>query len=174
MFNLEFLILLLTGTHLVTPFLDNFMLTSVDGVNYYGEVHQSKWNCWIHTIGMPFTFYGISCWFPVLLGLSRKNRNKLQYYIWTLYFTHYISIDFLQGIFCSLFYLLPMVFAYDKTFYEKNKWNLFKHGLIYSFISLFCQEILGHYIGGDDPSRFEAIPNAIMYATYFSTKHIFC
>ena len=62
MFDLEFLTLILTGTYLVTPFLDMFMLTGVEGVDYYAEVHLSKWNCWIHTFGMPFTFYGISCW----------------------------------------------------------------------------------------------------------------
>lgn len=173
MFNLEFLTLILTGTYLVTPFLDMFMLTGDDGVGYYGEVHQSKWNCWVHTIGMPFTFYGISCWVPALLNLSRENRNKLQYYIWTMYFTHYISIDFWQGILCSLYYLLPMAFAHETTYYEKSNWNLFKHGFIYSFISLSCQELFGHYMGGDDPSRFEAIPNAVMYATYFSTNHFF-
>ena len=68
-----------------------------------------------------------------------------------------------------MFYVLfcTYAFAYEKAYDEKSNWNLFKHGFICSSISLICQEIFGHYMGGDDPSRFEAIPNAVMYATYF-------
>ena len=173
MFNLEFLMLILTGTYLVTPFLDMFMLTGIEGVDYYGEVHHSKLNCWIHTIGMPFTFYGISCWVPALLNLSKKNRAKMQYYVWTVYFAHYLSIDFWQGMLCTICYFWSMLVANEKVSGNISNWNLFKHGFIVSFTALICQEIFGHYIGGDDPSRFEGVPNAVMYATYFSTNHIF-
>ena len=46
------------------------------------------------------------------------------------------------------------------------------YGFSISFIALVFQEIAGHYYGGDDPSRLEAIPNAIIYAMYFSFSHM--
>lgn len=45
------------------------MKTGLEGVNYYAEVHQSKWNSYIHTLGMPFTIYGMLLWIPALCGL---------------------------------------------------------------------------------------------------------
>ena len=45
-------------------------------------------------------------------------------------------------------------------------------GLMISTTALTIQEVFGHYLGGDIPSRVEAIPNAILYAIYFSTGHI--
>ena len=41
-----------------------------------------------------------------------------------------------------------------------------------AFTSLFIQEYIGHYLGGDIPSRIEAIPNAIVYANFFM-RHMF-
>ncbi len=38
--------------------------------------------------------------------------------------------------------------------------------------SLVIQESIGHYIGGDPPSRPEAVPNAIVYACYYSVNHL--
>ena len=36
---------------------------------------------------------------------------------------------------------------------------------------MYLQEVFGHYIGGDAPSRVEAIPNAILYAPFYSISH---
>ena len=46
-------------------------------------------------------------------------------------------------------------------------------GLSISVSALLFQEVFGHYLGGDIPSRWEAIPNAILYAKYFAVSHIF-
>ena len=37
---------------------------------------------------------------------------------------------------------------------------------------IIFQEVIGHTIGGDDQSRLEAIPNAIVYAMHYSISHI--
>ena len=66
-----------------------------------------------------------------------------------------------------------MVCASEKVSSDMGNWNMFWHGFLVSFIALGCQEFFGHYLGGDDPSRPEAVPNAIVYATLFSTWHIF-
>ena len=61
--------------------------------------------------------------------------------------------------------------TYQKTAIQ-NKRSLIKHGLSTSFYALFFQEIIGHTIGGDDQSRLEAIPNAIVYAMHYSVSHL--
>jgi hypothetical protein len=170
--EIEFLCLTI-GSLLVTPVFNLVNFTNGQaGLDYYGEVHLSSWNSWVHTIGMPFTFYGISCWFPALFGLSNKGMNRMQKYVWYLLFMHYIYIDILRGLFCALFYIVPMINAHDTVEFSKSRWDLIKHGLIYSVVALVCQEYFGHYLGGDDPSRPEAVPNAIVYATYYSTYHL--
>ena len=163
------------GYFCVTPLLDAIgMESGIEGIEYYAEVHQSKWNCWVHSFGMLFTVYGISCWVPALFQLSPENRVWMQYYVWVALFSHYMSINFLQGFFCLIWYAIPMICANEKvSSSDMGNWNMFWHGFLVSFISLACQEFFGHYLGGDDPSRPEAVPNAIAYATLFSTWHIF-
>ena len=39
------------------------------GIEYYAEAHL--YHGILDTIGMPFTFYGISCWVPALLSMMR-------------------------------------------------------------------------------------------------------
>ena len=169
----EFLFLLFGGL-LVSPALISLnMTTGTDALDYYGEVHLSSWNSWMHTIGMPFTVYGISCWFPAIFGMKPEYRNVMQKYIWTMLFVHYMGIDLLQGLFCTLFYSPVMYFAYNSAYSIKSNSKLFWHGLLISFFSLLFQEVVGHWYGGDDPSRVEGVPNAIMYATLYSTYHIF-
>ena len=56
--------------------------------------------------------------------------------------------------------------------------NWFNLPLIYNALticipSLICQEVAGHYFGGDIPSRPEGVLNAIVYAMYFSVSHLF-
>jgi len=170
--NLE-MILLTVGSIFTTPIMNICNFTNgEDGLDYYAEVHLSSWNSCVHTIGMPFTFYGISCWVPPLFNLSNKNMNKMQLYLWYLIFMHYISINFFSGLFCTLFYVYPMILAYGMVKTSSSKWLLFKHGMIYSVLALVVQEYFGHYLGGDDLSRIEAIPNAIAYSVYYSTYHL--
>ena len=152
------------------------ILTGQAGINYYAEAHLTNWNSWMHTVGMPFTFYGISCWVPALCSmlhiLSKQNKTNMQLASWYVYVLHYMSIDFKRGLFCIAFYLYPSYRAYTKTKSTKSNFRLFLHGFLISFISLAFQEIVGHYMGGDIPSRPEGVLNAILYAVLYSTYHI--
>lgn len=172
--NIRLVLPFIFGYFCVTPLLDIIGMDSgIEGIEYYAEVHQSKWNCLVHSFGMLFTVYGISCWVPALFRLSPGNRQWMQYFVWAALFSHYMSINFFQGFFCLLWYAIPMVCANERASTDIDNWNLFWHGFFVSFIALGCQEFFGHYLGGDDPSRPEAVPNAIAYATLFSTWHIF-
>ena len=70
--NLEYLLLTI-GSIFMMPIMNLCNFTNGEaGLDYYGEVHLSSWNSWVHTIGMPFTFYGISCWVPPLFNYSNN------------------------------------------------------------------------------------------------------
>ena len=57
--------------------------------------------------------------------------------------------------------------------YSFNRIVTIAYGISVAVIALTIQEVMGHWIGGDDPSRLEAIPNAIWHAGYYSVYHIF-
>ena len=169
------------GAIFIGLFLTNILnvcgiLSGEEGINYYAEAHLSTWNSWMHTIGMPFTFYGISCWVPALFNtiqlISKNGRNNMQLYIWYVCMLHYMTIDFKRGLVCLAFYLYPAYKAYMKTHATTSNFKLFLHGFIISASSLVFQEIVGHYIGGDIPSRPEGVMNAILYSVIYSTYHI--
>jgi uncharacterized membrane protein YGL010W len=168
----ESLFLIFCGALLGPVFNSIGMLNGQEALDYYAEVHQSTWNSLMHTVGMPFTFYGISCWFPALFRLSNANKNRMQECVWTVLFVHYMTIDLFRGMLCLLVYIYPAYLALERTKYTLTDWDLFKHGFMVSFCSLVFQEIVGHWMGGDDPSRVEGIPNAIFYSVFYSTYHL--
>ena len=148
-----------------------------EGVAYYGEVHQQSWNCYMHTLGMPFTIYGMQLWIPALLTNNIVDANKLQKALYLGYLTHYSLIDRTVSLFYIPFYGLPTYNAIQnyrntEVVYEKRRFYLFCYGFAMSFFALLFQEVAGHWYGGDDPSRFEAIFNAILYAKFFSISHM--
>ena len=61
--------------------------------------------------------------------------------------------------------------ARDVFFYFRI--NTAVYGFMIAAISLIIQEVFGHWLSGDPLSRLEAIPNAILYAGYFSISHMF-
>jgi len=148
------------------------MGTGLDAVNYYGEVHLSKWNSLMHTVGMPFTTYGFAVSFPALFNLPNNQAKYVQKCLLTLYFIHYLTFDPLIAIVMFFFYSFPLYFAMQTYVWTDNKKELITYGLKTSFYALFFQEVIGHTIGGDDQSRLEAIPNAIAYAMHYSVSHI--
>ena len=148
-----------------------------EGVAYYGEVHQQSWNCYMHTLGMPFTIYGMQLWIPAILTNNIVDANKLQKSLYLGYLTHYGLINTKIASIYIPFYGLPTYSAIQKykntdITFEKNRFNLFCYGFMISFLALLFQEVAGHWYGGDEPSRFEAIFNAILYAKYFSISHM--
>ena len=179
-------------------YIRNYMLTGIDGVNYYGEAHLTRWNAWMHTLGMPFTIFGMVLWIPALFRLNPYFASRLMMGMYFFYGGHYLRINIFMTAIYFLLYYYPLMegINYYSTSYTNNIVALKKksddiesltlvkkrnetfnslliRGLGISTIALLFQEIAGHYYGGDIPSRWEAIPNAILYAKYFSVHHLF-
>ncbi len=201
LFNLQSIKQALFGTwvglfsHKILPCV---MKTGVEGVNYYGEAHLTRWNAYMHTIGMPFTIYGMVQWIPALLNAPPKQAKKIMEFLYFAYGGHYLHVNPPITLFYYAMYY-PCIYYGNKHYeiqYRANKnfitnnngqntlsitrrlnsnetnWILLR-GLCISTVALIFQEIVGHSWGGDIPSRWEAIPNAILYAKLFSIYHIF-
>lgn len=156
--------------------LDLFDIPSLQtGVDFYAEVHQSFWNALIHTFFMLGTMLGMFLWVPALLNCNIEDAKKYRNFTCCVYIGHYIQIDFFTTFLVCLWYY--KVYKYSEKLYETNyrkrKSNLL-YGLLFASVSLFIQETLGHYIGGDPASRltFWPIFNAVLYAPYFSIAHL--
>ena len=158
------------------------ILIGQPGVDYYGEVHSTFHNAMVHTIFMPFTIYGMLLWIPnTLIYLSGKKYSEydkrfvgsdIQRYLYVVYMTHYLTINIGIGLLLMIVYAIPLYYAH-RMYIDSIHSNHIVYGLIISIISLTIQEIFGHYYGGDDLSRPEAVFNAILYAVYFSVGHFF-
>ena len=139
------------------------------GVDYYGEVHTTTQNVIAHVVGMPFTIYGILLWFPALLMCSAENAWQVQIGLFILYLGHYLRIEQDSVVVFVMMYwpgLILSLTTYTPGFYG------FFYGITISTIALVFQEYVGHYLGGDPPSRKEGVPNAIFYAMYFSAHSL--
>ena len=158
----------------ISHILFNFLgvLHNNEGVDYYAEVHTTRWNAYIHTIGMPFTIYGMLLWIPAVLCKSSYDANRLQKSLYIMYMCHYSIINVYITLGIMLMYIAPLLLSIEKVYDNYNRIHLFIYGFSISFIALVFQEIVGHYLGGDELSRLEAIPNAIIYAMYFSFSHM--
>lgn len=140
-----------------------------EAVNYYGEVHQSKWNSNIHTLFMPFTSFGFLISVPALLGMPKQSANLLQECVYYFYLSHYLMIS----LKVSFVFALTYYFIQERAqYYYKNNIKNAIGGLILSTISLVIQEVVGHQYGGDQPSRLEAVFNAILYANYYASANL--
>ena len=136
-------------------------------VNYYGEIHKSPLNKIIHGLFMPLTVYGILLWLPALLNLNILDASILRVWAYYFYLGLYLKINIFYALLYSIIYYIPLKYA--NIDYKKNYYTLM-NGLVISFYSLFIQECVGHYLGGDDASRMEGIINAVLYAPYFGIK----
>jgi uncharacterized membrane protein YGL010W len=149
------------------------MRNGQDGVNYYAEVHQSKWNSYIHTIFMLGTMCGNFVWIPALLRLNDITAFILTTNVCIFYLGLYIAISPSIAMVTVLYYAPAFVYASIRYLEFHSYKRRFLWGLAVASISLIIQEIVGHYLGGDLPSRVEAIPNAILYAPFYSVSHMF-
>lgn len=145
------------------------------GVEYYAEVHKSKFNSLIHLIFMQTTFRGMNIWVPALLNLGQKNADRARRIVAFAYVAHYASIDARAAFLSILLYYSSVVDA--SADYRRIKGSNFKRfvvGVAVSTCSLLVQESVGHYLGGDDPSRMDvkSISNAIVYAKYFTADFV--
>lgn len=147
--------------------------TGEQAIHYYAEVHQSRWNSWIHSLGMPFAYYGMLLWFPLLFGLEKKQTALLQLFFYSYYSSYYLTFHIPLGLLVALSYLPSQICA--MRFYLTSDWSRVQtmtYGFLVAFLALSFQEYFGHYLGGDPPSRLEAVPNAIWHAAYYSIWHL--
>tara|TARA_Y100000816_G_C26083176_1_gene571193 strand:- start:418 stop:1011 length:594 start_codon:yes stop_codon:yes gene_type:complete len=152
------------------------------GVRYYAEVHTSALNSYCHSLGMPFFTYGILVVLAMLAGETKVDAQYTQDVLYSSYMTHYFIVDPQVGAVTAMIYSVPYITARSavedfygeekKSLRERMTSSLIKEGGSIALGSLMIQEYVGHYIGGDPPSRIEAIPNAILYAIYFSISHM--
>lgn len=171
------------------------MRNLTDGVQYYGEIHNSHWNSFIHTLFMPFTMFGMYLWIPALFKLNETNALELKWRVMLFYIGLYSRISLFNTFVIIGLYYFPYTYStriynglYKYGFFNvlliddyylqnikmiNNGGKCLIYGITISFISLLMQEVFGHYIGGDEPSRLVAVPNAILYAAFYSVSHLF-
>lgn len=173
------------------------MLTGIKAIDYYAEIHTHIWNSLFHTIFMPVTMFGAFLWVPALFSMKPMKAEILRRFIMTIFITHYATIDLQHNtpeitisiiIWYSLSYYKSIEY-YDKWYYrgilflsaenkfdpkrsKKNLKTIFRRGLLIMVGALLIQELVGHYIGNDPKSRPEGVPNAILYACYYSISHL--
>jgi len=159
------------------------------GIDYYAEVHTKPLNSYCHTIGMPFTIYGMLLWIPMIFERDYKDYKKIQQFLYTFYMTHYMLIDFKIGCAVACVYAVPLYYSnlhigrtfetitysnpQHKSIYDYFRLTFFVKGVMISTAALLFQEGLGHWLSGDPASRLEGVPNAILYAMYYSVSHLF-
>ena len=169
------------------------MLIGQEGVDYYAEIHTSPFNAIVHTIGMPLVAYGALTAVPCLWRGSVQSYRKAQDIIYVAYMAHYMTIDLNVGVAAAVVYYTPLELARQttsRTFshlccsndliatgnaaeYDFARLNCACYGGLVMLSALVVQEIVGHSMGGDEPSRPEGVCNAILYAIYFSISHLF-
>ena len=146
------------------------MSVGMEGVEYYREAHLSGWNSFIHMLCMPYTTYGILLAFPYVLGFDKLCARVLIETLFLTYGTHYLTVNPVIGLLFIIIYCTPILLACRDYKYTRRN---FMKGFLIAFTSLSIQEYIGHYIGGDIPSRVEAIPNAIVYANFYASYVFF-
>ena len=153
--------------------LSKFMLVGEKAVKYYEEAHLTKWNAMVHTIFMPASMYGMLLWIPAFFNLKPKMAKLLIYFIYYFYFGHYTKVNYVGAMLYFIQYYVSVRFAIKKWTSRSKPTNLkmLTNGLTISTVGLGLQEVLGHWWGGDIPSRPEGIPNAMLYAMYFASTH---
>lgn len=147
--------------------------TGEKAITYYGEVHQSKWNSLVHTVGMPFTYYGLLIFVPGLFGLNRIKTHLFQLFFYNYFISYYATLNLKIAAIVALLYLPSHVYAVNYYKYSFDRVVTTFYGFMVAFLALTIQEFFGHWLGGDPPSRIEAIPNAIWHAGFYSVWHLF-
>ena len=157
------------------PVLYPVMFVGQSGIDYYAEVHQTSWNAYCHTVGMPFTILGMLMWIPVCVTNNPKIAQEIQQFLYISYGSYYFCISPQISAMYFAMYYYPYIKAHEyfNTYNnKKDRFTTFILGFMIAFFALLFQEVVGHWYGGDDLSRFEAIPNAILHAKYFSISHM--
>ena len=156
------------GTNYILPHLGIYH--GKKAVDYYAEVHTRRQNVVVHIIGMPFTISGMTLWIPALLQMMfGVNPYLSQYCLFCYYLGLYSFISLDVCVYYSFMYYPTVIFG---ARFFTGGWFDVLLGLAISTAALVFQEIVGHQMSGDPPSRPEAVLNAILYAKYFSAKSL--
>ena len=140
------------------------------GVKYYAEVHTRRLNVIVHVVGMPFTIYGMSLWIPATgYELFEIDPFVTRYCLFLYYLGLYSYISLDDCVYYCFMYFPTVLLAIDNYVGGVNDILL---GLGISTTALVFQEVVGHKMSGDPPSRPEAVFNAILYAMYFSANSL--
>ena len=115
------------------------ILTLQEGVDHYEEAHYSKWNCYMHTLGMPFTIYGLALFLPALFKLTYEKAIVFRTSVLLFYLTHYIHINLQIGLMTYILFSLAMIRANDTYDEKRIPWMLLK-GFTISLLALSFQE----------------------------------
>ena len=127
--------------------------TGQQAITYYGEVHQSKWNSLVHTIGMPFTYYGLLLCVPPLFGTNKMDTLLLQLFLYSYFISYYMSMNFDIGFIVAVCYLPSQIYAME--FYQRSLSRpvTIIYGFMVAGTALTIQEVFGHWLGGDKPQE---------------------
>lgn len=121
---------------------------------------------------MPFTLYGILLLFPSVFFYKKIFVvNKFKKIVYITYIVHYLTIDKMGGLITMIYTAPSLYYAIEHQYYLTKNQAIFR-GLFFMVVALGIQELFGHYISGDPPSRKDAILNAIIYAPYFCINAI--
>jgi hypothetical protein len=104
----------------------------------------------------------------------KNNINDIFYLelgLFLFYFNHYVNINKNVALWMIVMYLPVVYMGYNYLCFNKDVYENIIYGLKISGTSLLIQEIFGHYLGGDIPSRPEGVLNAIFYAIYSSVEY---
>ena len=168
------------------------ILYHTPGIDYYAEIHTTTLNAFSHTLGMPFTCYGILLWFPLMWQCSWQRYHEIQSCLYFAFMTYYIGIDAFIGFYTALVYMGPFILATQTIHqrfstlqftspqtlvnctkeYDMQRLIVGIQGFMIMTCALVFQELVGHWLSGDASSRIEGIPNAILHAMYYSVSHM--
>ena len=146
------------------------LLTGLQGVRYYSQAHTKTLNKIIHCLCMPCTFYGMSHWVPAAIQWLLSKLTKKQIFDYKVF--NYAVIGFYWGHYLRMNPKIAIVhlFLYGNIVVQTiEEPRSFTKGILTSTTSLGIQELLGHWLSGDIPSRFQGVVNAILYANYYAT-----
>ena len=140
-------------------------------IDYYAEVHTTMLNKIIHVIFMPVTIYGLLLGGSSFLELDENKSLKFHCRMLLFYGWHYLLIDnYVAFKFVIVYGIVIMAVAWNYCDDKKALKENARKGLCIFIGSLAIQEVIGHWLSGDGASRLEGIPNAILYAPYFSVN----
>lgn len=160
------------------------MKNQQEGIRWYAEFNTSIWGNYTRSLFLPIE---ISVWYlciVILFHLSPKKASKLKYKTTCFYLGVYSQINLFYTCLVVLYYSKmwsDISFTYNTIYYSGNG-TLLKHKAYkqlslyasYMFIVFHICLIVSRIIFVDDPfMELIAIPNAILYAPFYSVYHPF-